>query len=288
MCPAAQICVSSAAVAQTPTPCTTDAESSPLSVKYDNRSRFPSRPATWPCQAMAASASGRPAAMSDAFFTICGMVRNRNGTVAALAADIVTWLHLRRVSVTHVGIRASANSEMSSSYKPSSNDASASADAKEKETDSSFSLERALRSRNPLESGVERARDSAYSVASSSTFFAPFAAEARVTTVRRPRSCGFADAADAAAAAADKDEARGDGAASKCATCRLAAGGRRIEWCARRHRAAGGGLWCGGPWPVLTGGREPRAPACPAAFKAVTPQPCCSTPNGWWGCCCFA
>ena len=91
----------------------------------------------------------------------------------------------------------------------------------------------------------------------------------------------------AAGDAADVAEARGELAASKCATCRLAAGGRRMLWCARRHRACVGGLWCGW-WPVLTGGRGPRAPACPAAFKAVAPGPCCSTPNGWWGCCCFA
>ena len=83
MCPAAQICVSGDAVAHTPTPCTTDAESSPLSVKYDRSSRLPRSPATWPCQAMAASASGRPAAMRLAFFAICGMVRKRKGTVAA-------------------------------------------------------------------------------------------------------------------------------------------------------------------------------------------------------------
>mmetsp|Transcript_9316 Transcript_9316/g.37749 ORF Transcript_9316/g.37749 Transcript_9316/m.37749 type:complete len:268 (+) Transcript_9316:1283-2086(+) len=70
---------------------------------------FPSRPATCPCHDTAASASGRPAAMSEVFLTICGIVRKRNGTVAHDARDIVTLSHRARVSVTHDGTLASLN-----------------------------------------------------------------------------------------------------------------------------------------------------------------------------------
>ena len=83
--------------------------SSPLSAKYDSRSMFPKRPATCPCHDTAASASGRPAAMSEVFLTICGIVRKRNGTVAHDARDIVTLSHRARVSVTHDGTLASLN-----------------------------------------------------------------------------------------------------------------------------------------------------------------------------------
>ena len=70
---------------------------------------FPKRPATCPCHDTAASASGRPAAMSEVFLTICGIVRKRNGTVAHDARDIVTLSHRARVSVTHDGTLASLN-----------------------------------------------------------------------------------------------------------------------------------------------------------------------------------
>ena len=52
---------------------------------------------------MAASASGRPAAMREAFFSIWGMVRKRKGTVAADAMLMVTASQRRRVRVTHAG-----------------------------------------------------------------------------------------------------------------------------------------------------------------------------------------
>jgi len=109
MCPARHICVSNAPVAHVPTICTKLALSSPLSAKYDSRSMFPSRPASCPCHEIAASASGRPAAMSPVFLTICGIVRKRKGTVAHDAMDVVTLSHRARVRVTHDGTLASLN-----------------------------------------------------------------------------------------------------------------------------------------------------------------------------------